>query len=449
MTELSYDDLKAEGVEVDTIAVCEKLRRLATLDRIKIDETVHRSGLNKHLFDYIEYCGLDLLTFIKEYLSNLQPYMIERRKDQEYSRHTICVIDNLYRVSVYIKVDNTQFEELIVSFHEDNIRGVAKTNSLMKNDTQKYVPIFADRVLSQVSSENKYIVKGLFQRGLKVLPVELPAIKCEDVFVVEKKAIDLQFLSYCNDYIKDLYTSNLDIDFSKIEVFSILQQISFTSYGKNTFSSVSLLIDSLCVQHDFVSKTTADFALVTFVKNLQLTDEQKTELINLLEEKFKVTSIKNIDLIISRIRDNLLPTSNEDEVIEECKTNGLIFTSCTGGIVKVDDLEKYTSILYSVTEGVWQHGVVTDIHWNYVCMSNGEDLLLGDLCMPLVKCAAPELAEKETIRNSMRKYGQEHNLSYGEVVKRVVKSIPSLYNKYDADDVAKAEYYWPVFIQTQ
>ena len=55
----------------------------AKLNRIVLDNSTHRSGLNQHLFDYIEYCGLDTLTFIKSYLSNLQPYMIERRKDQE------------------------------------------------------------------------------------------------------------------------------------------------------------------------------------------------------------------------------------------------------------------------------------------------------------------------------------------------------------------------------
>jgi len=34
-----------------------------------------------------------------------------------------CVTDNLYRVSVYIKVDAKQFEEVIVSFHESNKQG--------------------------------------------------------------------------------------------------------------------------------------------------------------------------------------------------------------------------------------------------------------------------------------------------------------------------------------
>ena len=305
LVELTYADLEEKGISTVNIAVCKRLRRLAKLDRVKIDETEHRSGLNKHLFDYIEYCGLDVLQFIKEYLSNLQPYMIERRKDQEYDSHVVCVIDNLYRVSVYIKVDDTQFEEIIVSFHEDNKRGVARTNSLIRVDTQKYVPIFADCILSKLDNQEKYVVKGLFQRGLKTLPIDLPAIKCQDVFIVEKNAINLQFVAYCNDYIRELYTSDLDLDFDRIEVFSMLQQISFTSYGRDTFSSISLLIDSLCVQNDSISKAAADFALVTFVSNLKLTGEQRKELMELLEQKFRVTSIKGIDMILNRVNEHL------------------------------------------------------------------------------------------------------------------------------------------------
>lgn len=305
MQELTYEDIENKGIHTSMIKTCKKLRRLAKLDRISIDETEHRSGLNKHLFDYIEYCGRDTLSFVKQYMSNIQPYMIERRKDQEPDGHFICVIDNLYRVSVYIKINARQFEEIIVSFHESNVRGVAKTNDLIKVDIEKYVAIFADSICSKISEENKYIIKAFFQRGLLELPLELPAMKCQDVFVVEKNAINQQFIAYCNDYIRDLYTSDLDLDFDRIQVFSMLQQISFTSYGKDTFSSLSLLVDSLCIQKDYVSKSVADSALVTFAQNLNLTGEQQEELKALLQEKYAVTSIRHIDLILDRIRENL------------------------------------------------------------------------------------------------------------------------------------------------
>lgn len=303
MAELTYEDLQKNGIDTSQIAVCKRIRNIAKLDRVKLDETEHRSGLNKHLFDYIEYCGLDVLDFIKQYLSNLQPYMIERRKDQETQNSFICVVDKLYRISVYIKVDKTQFEELIVSFHEDNKRGIAKTNDIIKINDQKFVPVFADCILSR--DHEDYVVKVLIQRGLQLFPLDMPAKKCKEIFVVPKAGIEQRLIGYCNDYIRDLYTSDLQLDFDKIEVFSMLQQISFTSYGKDTFSSISLLIDSLCIQHDYISKSVADSALVTFVQTLKLTNEQKKELNDLLDKKYMVTSIKGIDLILTRIKENL------------------------------------------------------------------------------------------------------------------------------------------------
>ena len=215
MADITYTEAQEKGIDTSMIKVCRKLRSLGKQGKITLDTSQHRSGLNKHLFDYIEYCGYDVLEFVKKYLSNLQPYMIERRKDQEPEKSFICVIDNLYRVSVYIKVDAKQFEEVVISFHEDNIRGIAKTNSLIKNDKKRYIPVFADSVCSHIDMEGRerYGIKVFIQRGLMVFPLELVGIKCQDVFIVEKNTINQQLVSYCNDYIRDLYTSNLKLDF--------------------------------------------------------------------------------------------------------------------------------------------------------------------------------------------------------------------------------------------
>ena len=79
------------GIDLTMIKVCRRFRHLAKLDRLRIDMTEQRSGLNKHLFGYIEYCGMTPLDFVRQYLSNLQPYIIERHKDQEKERLS-CVL---------------------------------------------------------------------------------------------------------------------------------------------------------------------------------------------------------------------------------------------------------------------------------------------------------------------------------------------------------------------
>ena len=313
MREISEEEARKIGIYLSMVGICKKLRKLAKLDRLQLDETTHRSQLNLHLFKYIKYCGMSPLDYVKEYLSNLQPYMIERRKDQEKQSSFVCVVDNMYRISVYIKADNAFGEEMIISFHEDNIRGVAKTNSLVKNNAERLVPVIADSYGSINLETGNVSVKLFVQRGMKVLPLDVIGFKCRDIFVVREGDISRQFLDYCNQYIRDLYTSNLQLDFDQIEVFSMLQQISFTSYGRDTFSSISLLIDSIAVQTDSISRQTADFALVTFTQSLKLTGEQKEELINLLDEKYLVSDIKSIDEILYRVKSSLL----EDGVTQD------------------------------------------------------------------------------------------------------------------------------------
>lgn len=98
------------------------------------------------------------------------------------------------------------------------------------------------------------VVKVLIQRGLQIFPLDMPAKKCKEIFIVPKAGIEQRLIGYCNDYI---------------------------------------------------SKSVADSALVTFVQTLKLTNEQKEDLKDLLDKKYMVTSIKGIDLILTRIKENL------------------------------------------------------------------------------------------------------------------------------------------------
>lgn len=306
----SEDDNIAESdaywdafADSELINVCAKIRRLAKLDRLQVQEDEHaaNNGLNTHLFNYLWYCGKDIKEFVKGYLSNLQPYMLERRRDQEPDKQFVCVLDHVYRVSIYIKIFQRQFEEIVVSFHEDNKRGIAKTNDLITRErlTDK-VFVFADS--EQSRSGDRYGITVFVQRGVLILPIELVGHKYRDGYIVNRRDIDNQFLSYCNDYIKDLYTSSLDLDFDSVSVFSVLQQISFTSYGRDTFSSISLLIDSVAVQKDAMSKGVAVSMLEIFVSGLRLSYEQRDELFTLLNEKYAVTSIRNISILLDRVR---------------------------------------------------------------------------------------------------------------------------------------------------
>lgn len=304
---ITVTEAEENGVSMDMVRICREIRKLAKLDRLKIDETVHRSGLNKHLYSYIEYCGIDVKDYIKDYLSNLQPYMLERFPSQEPDNNYICVLDNMYRVSLYIKLDKTFGNEVIVSFHENNKRGIAKENNLIRNKTERFVPVFAEELCARIEGAVKEEIKILIQRGMLLLPIRIMGQKCENgVYIVNERDIETPVIEQCNQYLRDMYTSDLDLEaLDKVELFSVLHQISFTSYGNTVFSNISLLIDNLAMQKSVIGKKVADFALVTYVENLLIDEDQSKELIELLDEKYKVKSQKGIEFIIDRIKDGL------------------------------------------------------------------------------------------------------------------------------------------------
>lgn len=46
MREISAEEARKIGVDLTYVGVCKKLRKLAKLDRLQLDETMHRSNLN-------------------------------------------------------------------------------------------------------------------------------------------------------------------------------------------------------------------------------------------------------------------------------------------------------------------------------------------------------------------------------------------------------------------
>ena len=283
--------------------LCKRLRRLARLDRIKLDESEHASGLNRHLFKYFDFIGIDRLDYIKKYLAHIQPFMIKEIKNQEKFDNAICVLDEYYRISVYIKVDATKGEELIVSFHENNKNGVAKREPI--KDTNREVYVFPESISSHVMGSDLYNINLFITRGATSLPMNISARKCdEEGFWVRLSDITRAMVETANSYLQDLYTA--DLDYSQVEPFYSLQQISFTSYGTDVFSGISLLIDSLLIQMSYTSKQVADSALCIFCSTIELPELTKKELLDTLRERYKVNAVKILPEILSRVEMNLL-----------------------------------------------------------------------------------------------------------------------------------------------
>ncbi len=283
--------------------LCKRLRRLSRLDRIKLDESEHVTGMNKHLFKYFDFIGVDKLEYIKKYLSHIQPFMIREVRTQEKFENAICVLDEYYRIAVYIKVDATRGEELIVSFHENHKNGIAKREPVKKYNYEVYV--FPESISSHVVGTDTYNINLFITRGATSLPMNVVARKSDDEgFWVRMNDINHALVETANSYLQDLYTAELD--YSQIEPFYSLQQISFTSYGTDVFSGISLLIDSLLIQMSTTSKQVADSALCIFCSAIELTPSAKKELLETLGERYKVNSVKILPEILRRVELNLI-----------------------------------------------------------------------------------------------------------------------------------------------
>lgn len=299
---------EAELVETDTELLLQKtlaykLRKLARLDRIRLDESEHASKQNLHLFRYLDFLGMDKLAFVKMYLSQIQPFMITEMKSQEKFENAICVLDRFYRISVYIKVDATQNEEVIVSFHENHENGVAKRNPVMRKN--RYVYVFADSIGSYISTKDSYTINLLITRGVSTFPVNVPAKKYdEDGFLVNETYIQNALVDVANQYLEDLYTA--DLDFSGVEQFSSLQRLSYTARGNDCFSNISLLVDSILVQRDAHSRQVADAALCIYCNSLELLESDKRELLETLQERFSVNSARVMPELLERVERNIL-----------------------------------------------------------------------------------------------------------------------------------------------
>jgi len=166
---VTRQEAEESGIDLSMITVCKKLRQLAKLERVRLDETGHQSELNRHLLDYIKYCGKTPLEYIKRYLADLQPYMIVCMKDQDPQKSYICVIDMMYRVSVNIKSDNIFGEEIIVSFPEDNVHGITKPNTLIENNINtSLVSVFAESICG-INNSNGRVALNAYAIEVRLL----------------------------------------------------------------------------------------------------------------------------------------------------------------------------------------------------------------------------------------------------------------------------------------
>lgn len=324
------------GIDLSEVSICRKIRNIARTQTITIREDEHSSGIADVLYKYLEYCGIDTTKYVKDYLSNLQPYLIKKLPEEKYNssnKKVYVALDIGYQIALYIKLEvntSTNTDTMVVSFHESYKKGrnkelIPQKSNRYINNKKQYVPVFKDSYESINTNTGNAIVKVFVKRGLLKMPIVLAGVDCEDFCIVDQMAIERQLIDYSNKYIEELYefANSLEHDLNQenIRLFSELQQISFTSYGNDKFSTFSLLIDSFLMQNDPPSRAAADFALTTYSKNLILSIDEKEELVTQLENKYNLSTSRILSCLIQKIKDNFEIDSKRDITLPIDKTN--------------------------------------------------------------------------------------------------------------------------------
>lgn len=321
----------SDVLRADSVSTAYLIRKLARLDRIRLDTNDHRHSANKHLFEYIEYCGYSVIDYVKKYLQNIQPYMIIRNKSQEPDENYLCVIDDMYAVSLYIKLDTRKYDEVIVSFHE-SAQGMFARSNRFRVKSWRYVPVIADQVKAYVPETNKRVITVWIMRGMVCKECTVTATQVANYYLADFLAIEAQLVSVVNEYMynvqEGLKEKELGIDKEmynrEVIYFTNSQQLSITSYGKDVVSTISLLIDRSLSSNDVDYRKFADGLLSIYIGNLSLTDMERLNIYRIIQSRYKVQDTQRMQPLLERVYTLLHTSLGPRETLNPVSTENLL-----------------------------------------------------------------------------------------------------------------------------
>ena len=282
----------------EKINICRKLRTLGNLSRIKLDLTSHtkNQSRNTHLFGFMEACGLTPLQVVKQYLCNVQPFMIERFETQQLSDDVLCVLDLSYSVSIYVKVNKKQFDECIIPFHENNKGGLVKQNN-RRVGAEKCLILCDSAEDSTVVGDLSYVAFSV-SRGFRVFDFVMSG-ECVQagVWLVSYSVVEAYVLEWCNQRLEEF---SIGCGGKPIRLTSILG-ISFTSYGDYLLNDISFLIDCVVGFEGNVLRADSMFLLESKIEEL-LKLENGNDLLDALYGRFDGVSRPAVKKVITAIR---------------------------------------------------------------------------------------------------------------------------------------------------
>lgn len=294
------------NVDRSMVSICKMLKKFAGSANVTVDRSTHRTGFNTHLFKYLEYCGKDVDEFVCEYLYNLQPFMLQPLASQEMAEGLHCVVDTLYAVDMYIRVDTTdKSKKLVVAFHESNRMGIARSNRKNHKHDER-VAIIPDTA-QPVGDRGEYDLTFSVMRGLAFYKIQARGRKLGDCYSVRYVDISNEILHLVNDVLFDIVASDIPEELG----FTDIRELTVTSFSNNEISVISMLIDAILATNNNTRKKYFTGALSAYIGTLPLTASEAISLEDTLRERYRVSDSKAIPGLLAMVTNGLHVAAQE------------------------------------------------------------------------------------------------------------------------------------------
>lgn len=272
------------------INLCKRVRSAALSDNVIVDTSERKGNTNGILFKFLEACGVSAQTFVKQYLAQLQPFCVESMQHQNYDKNIKCLIDPFYKIPLYMKLDVTQHNEIIISFHE-NFHTTLKD---LRNSVPSRLVVLADNVKFMGDAVGQMCTISMY-RGISAFTFDVPAIcvKDPDVCFVEPSLV---FRIFEDDLLNRLLSSGISLSTLDSKSYT------FTSYGDTILNTISLLIDcniaSTSSAIRLVSLSSLNFALCELMK-----DPEHETLLEVLLNRYSNVRSSALDKVLDYVKE--------------------------------------------------------------------------------------------------------------------------------------------------
>ncbi len=328
------------------IGLCKRIRHDAILDRFSYKIKDKACDKIKHMVDLLNFCGVSVEEFIKNHLTNVQPAMVINEVWSMNS--TGLYISTPFAITLLIWVPKKKDEDILVWIEKGHENGWIY-ESAHREGTQY---VLTDRIEDRVKDENLCSIRIFVPVGVMCIPVSVTAqLDTSGTFICENKDILNGIKKWVDDYIYDLYASNIEFkSLNETEIFYVDKQIDAGKSLAGYVNRFSVLIDNMYVNEHPLHRKSAAFALIIFTVLTQLSFSEKEWHILSLQEKYKD---KGKDIVIDFLTDVI---SQSDDYYEYCDYKYGNYTVETDemkfiwGVKAYDDFSNCDANLFSMND---------------------------------------------------------------------------------------------------